>query len=248
MNIQKVKDWCREVGENLIELYERGYCYSSYLQFPNKRKEKIKRVSEQEARFMFAHKLEMFARKLGEEEKIFYAVEVPTENRYADFTDSNPQVYLDKKGEEGRSGHIDISVFQDHRRPDCESHCEPERGDNTKINIEFKQGQPTEPAIKKDLLKLLFEESQMGVFYHVFEYYNANSITCFLNKFNKSINEILTYKRKLIVKHNITLPKILLFIVVLKDRNYGRGTYFDHTLLPNIHQKINLKYEKGQII
>ena len=57
----EVEGWCKEVGEKLIDLYDKEYTCSSSLQFPYKRKKykgkKVKRVSEQEARFAFAHVL-----------------------------------------------------------------------------------------------------------------------------------------------------------------------------------------------
>ena len=229
---KKIKGWCIEVGENLIDLYDKGYTCSSSLQFPYKRKKykgkKVKRVSEQEARFAFAH-------VLSNKEGYYYAIEVPTKNRYSDFS-SEPKVYIgDKEG--GRSGNIDMSILEPSALLEAfkQKEMKEEEPIVTIANIEFKKGQPKDSSIKKDLLKLLFEESKIGVFYHVLEHTRRNTINSFLKKFNKSLKEV----RQSTPCQSSNL--ILLFIVVLeneKQKSRSISIFFD----PNSHQLIEFKH------
>jgi len=198
-----IEKYCEEVGKNLISLYRHGGCFDSKLQFPKKRlKDKGKwkrRVSEQEARFMFANLLES--------KKKYYAVEVPTNNTYADFKDE-PKV----NPTHGRSGSIDMSIFSGPIIDrDMKFICDEEIN-YSRVNIEFKKGQPTKPAITKDLLKLFFEPSKMGVFYHILEHTDRKTVKKFLDKFNDSIE----YIKK---ASNVTsfIKPVLLFIVILED-------------------------------
>ena len=93
------------------------------------------------------------------------------------------------------------------------------------INIEFKKGLPSQnrktqeiPSIAKDLLKLLFEKSQKGIFFHILEHVNSKTLSLFLERFKKAANnkQIRDNQDKLECK------EILLFIVILENNMNGK--------------------------
>lgn len=199
-----IENLCKEVAKNLISMYpdsDRGV-----LIFPKLRDSNEIRISEQEARFTFANEVT----KLGE---YYYAVEVPTRMRYSDFS-TDPKVYeVGKK--EGRSGAVDLSLFQknDTRIPF--------------INIEFKSGQPPQPSITKDILKLAFEPHKYGVFFHTLKNSKDDSLNRLIEKINKAFEII---KRTSGQKFKVNCSTIFIFIVILgkpKQKNRYLGYEFD---------------------
>jgi hypothetical protein len=201
-----IEDICSRVGEKIIDIYNQKS--SSKLIFPTTRTTPHKiRVSEQEARFMFANEVV--------NSDYNYAIEVPTEHTYSGFSSKlskdlnnpnlrikpKPRIHLKGekiKGNKGRSASIDMSLYENKKQV---------------VNIEFKKGQPPIHSITKDLLKLLFEKSQKGIFYHILEHSNKRGVTSFLDKFNEASknSEIVKTLKK------IKYRKILLFIVKLDD-------------------------------
>ena len=191
---------CKKVGENLIQMYHSGSFNN--LIFPLYRASKRKRVSEQEARFLFAYEI----MKNGDFD---FAVEVPTKLRYKGFSTHSPTVFFND--EDGRSASIDMSIFK--------------KNDNKKpfINIEFKKGQPTQSSITKDLLKLLFEPHKYGIFFHILEHSDSRTLTSLVKKFNSSFNNISSQKL------NTQCPIIFFRIVILEeDINESRYSGSDY--------------------
>ena len=200
LNNNPLENICKKVGENLIQMYHSGSFNN--LIFPLYRASKKKRVSEQEARFLFAYEI----MKNGDFD---FAVEVPTKLRYKGFSTHSPTVFFND--EDGRSASIDMSIFK--------------KNDNKKpfINIEFKKGQPTQSSITKDLLKLLFEPHKYGIFFHILEHSDSRTLTSFVKKFNSSFNNISSQKLK------TQCPIIFFWIVILEeDINESRYSGSDY--------------------
>ncbi|MEA3494680.1 MAG: hypothetical protein U9R42_01450 [Bacteroidota bacterium] len=205
--IDQIKTICKKVGTKLIHMYNQGS--SEQLIFPNYRTGNI-RISEQEARFLFAN-------EITKQTKLHYAIEVPTQNRYSDFS-TKPIVY-DENTKGGRSGAIDLSLYNKNTDP------------IPVANIEFKNGQPKQSSITKDLLKLAYEPQEIGVFFHILENSNKNTIDSLLNKINNSILKITKYKN----------DQFYLFIVILKKKtcfeylaNFNNNKIGGNDLIPII--------------
>jgi hypothetical protein len=197
---------CKKVGENLIQMYHSGSfnnlifpLYRASKRKPLYRASKRKRVSEQEARFLFAYEI----MKYGDFD---FAVEVPTKLRYKGFSTHSPTVFFND--EDGRSASIDMSIFNknDKRKPF--------------INIEFKKGQPTKSSITKDLLKLLFEPHEHGIFFHIFKHSHSGTLTSLVKKLNSSFNNISSQKLK-------TQCPIIFFFIVILEKDINKSRYSD---------------------
>ena len=213
VTINSLEDICKNIGEKLITMYHKGS--SDNLIFPYYRSGK-KRVSEQEARFIFALEISK------QNSEYNYAVEVPTQLRYSDFS-KNPTVYS-KKEKGGRSGSIDLSLFNKNDM------------DIPLVNIEFKKGQPTQTSITKDILKLISEPHEKGIFFHVLEHSNEGTLHSLIEKFNISIELIRQNK----VKFHCSI--FFLFIVILeKDGRKRRSCYLGGNI--DISKKDPIKKE-----
>lgn len=205
---KQVEDTCVRVAKKLIRMYPNKD--TEYLIFPKKRDDNY-RVSEQEARFIFVNEVSIA--------KIYHSVETPTRKRYSGFS-SNPIVYGEKE-EGGRSGAIDLSLYK------------PPINDPT-VNIEFKIGQPKEPSITKDLLKLGNEPHKTGVFFHVLEHSNPDTVESFCKKINKSISSI---------KSHINANFYLFIVVLEKDKSKSRYAGCDVDFKGSIiESNLNWKY------
>lgn len=108
----------------------------SRLIFPKKRDETI-RVSEQELRFAF---VEEFL-KDEKAKDWFYAVEVPTKDKYRFSNKENPKVV--EKGEIGQSASFDLALY-----------TKDDKDFKTIALLEFKAGNPDRFCYTKDLVKL----------------------------------------------------------------------------------------------
>ncbi len=103
--------------------------------------------------------------KILEEKGYKFGLEVPTKEDYS-FT-----------GEKSRSALTDLSIFGEE-----------------KINIEFKEGQPKQDQVDKDIEKLI-REPNPGIWFHIFQTRSSNSehsrgtLKTLINKLNKSISK-----------------------------------------------------------
>ena len=136
-NTKNNKEIILEIISKAFEHVKKAYKSpeGSRLIFPQKRDGSI-RVSEQELRFAF---IEEFL-KFEKAKDWFYAVEVPTKDKY-DFTDkNNPKVA--EKGK-GQSASFDLAIY-----------TKDGDGFKTIALLEFKAGNPDKFAYHKDLAKL----------------------------------------------------------------------------------------------
>ena len=149
-----------------------GLHSESFIIFPQKAKDDTEndgsdRISEQELRFIF---IEQFNK--SEEAKkngLFYSIETPTRNFY-DFN-GVPQVverevHDEKKGQKGagRSANIDLVIYQ-------------KKDDTIKriALIEFKAHNPDEKDYRKDICKLINEESESDCLKYFIQIINNGS-------------------------------------------------------------------------
>ena len=105
--------------------------------------------------------------KILEEKNYTFGLEVPTKEDYA-FT-----------GKKSRSALTDLSIFGEKRE---------------KVNIEFKEGQPKQDQVDKDIEKLIREQDP-GIWFHIFQTRNPNpdhsrgTLERLIHKLNKSISK-----------------------------------------------------------
>ncbi len=83
--------------------------------------------------------------------------------------------------------------------------------------VEFKALQPTQSAITKDMEKLV-TESEPGLFLHVFENTNANTIQTLLDKFSKA------FEHKKVADGRNTRQQLVFCIIVLATRHIYTAT------------------------
>lgn len=142
------------------------------LVFPNKTQAKgdVKRISEQELRFLFVEEFKKMSKALN------YSIETPTQEKYK-FGKSFDDIKVSK---EGQSALLDMCVFKNN-----------EDSYERILNIEFKHKNSTLKNIAKDILKLMHEK-QNGVFIHLLNGTNSGTLfnereTGVLDKLNQSL-------------------------------------------------------------
>lgn len=115
------------------------------------------RISEQELRFIFVE--QFYKSKTEEENGLFYSIETPT-GKFYDFKDV-PQV-VERK--DGRSANIDLVIYQ---KEDDQF--------NRVALIEFKAHNPDEKDYRKDICKLINEESESDCLKYFIQIINNGS-------------------------------------------------------------------------
>lgn len=148
----------------------------SKLIFPKKTDTK-KRISEQEARFLFVKHFE----KDGDG---YYSVETPTMRKYR-FTGGDSVPKLDEKN--GQSANIDVCIH-----------------DNNRVRIhqiEFKFGNCEQKDIEKDFLKLLCDDpnEQSNYFIHILYNVDFGTSKSICDKYEKAYKHANDQSKKLII-------------------------------------------------
>ena len=204
-----------------IDYELKGENYSERLIFPNKKQARgnVKRISEQELRFLF---IENF---LKTNDDLFYSIETPTVEKYK-FGKTYEKI-IENIESPKISASIDMCVF----RKNSNSY-------ERLLNIEFKHKNTGIEKIAKDILKLMREEED-GAFIHLLEniqdgtlcnsteykkgvfdkfYKSFTDLKENWNNENKSIHMlILSLKQKVLIHRKITetdlvnLKKIFIF-------------------------------------
>ncbi|HIJ81290.1 MAG TPA: hypothetical protein HPP76_06250 [Desulfuromonadales bacterium] len=177
--IADVKGYCAATVEMLLEVHVYKNV-SSKLLIPQYKSDKnnAKRISEQEARFLFAHAIEN-----GKNEYL-YSIETPTVGDYS-FSGS---------GE--RSASTDMSLYKNDYRKD------------PIVNIEFKSKNPPEAHISKDICKLVIEQTEIknniGVWFHLVENADNGTIKSIIKKMQESFyDKDGEYLKKYSAKYNL---------------------------------------------
>jgi hypothetical protein len=159
---------------------ETGQC--TRLIFPKYSNETGRRISEQEARFLFVREVEKSM-------DFYYAIEAPTDEKYH-FSKAGKKI-IPQTGT-GRSGQTDVCIYdKDRKKYTC---------------IEFKFGTAEEHEISKDFIKLKYEPAnpaRCNYFVHVLDGYNSNTIDTLKNRYKaafeisndtrSAINEVVVY-------------------------------------------------------
>ena len=188
---------CRKLLTRLSAMdYElNGSFFIEQLVFPNKVQGKgnIKRISEQELRFLF---IEEFRKDYP---KLYYSIETPTQEKYK-FGKSYSDIEVNKAG---KSASLDMCIFDI-----------VINNFERKLNIEFKHKNASIKIIGKDVLKLI-SEKQNGAFIHLLN--NTDSGT-FCNEketgvFDKLYKSFSDFQEK----WNNELKSIQLVIISLKQ-------------------------------
>jgi len=178
-----------------------------------------KRISEQEARFLFVRVLE-------NQKSFYYSVETPTKKRYIGFSENKPEIAEDN---EGRSASIDVTLYEkdDENKNFCRTHL-----------IEFKQGNVE--TCKKDFLKLLYDEDGLANYYvNVLgrdDLSKRKTLPSIIDKYQQAIEEL-----KNLDKNNNSTLKIILF-----NLNDGDMIFFKDIDLKK--DNVNVEPEKTEKI
>jgi len=166
----------------------------------NKSDEKRRRVSEQEARFLFTRELES-------QTEYYYSVETPTMETYR-FSG----VDIPKIAEDGRSGNVDVCLYDSqHQRIHL---------------VEFKAHNVDVVDMLKDFLKLRYDndgEKLTNYFVHLLETYNKGTIDNLIGKY-KTIFEFRDedYERN----NNLIKNDVVVCLCFLNEKQI---LFFDET-------------------
>jgi len=172
-------------GKSKSKLIFPKYCVGKH--------EGTKRISEQEARFLFVRELER-------QNDFYYSIETPTKQSYkfSDKTDKKyqPQIVEVKNG--GQSASVDVTLFVKDDEKFCRKHL-----------IEFKHGNVD--TCKKDFLKLIFDMDGLYNYYINIldrdDFSKRKTFESVITKYQNAINEL---KKEVDSKNNSVL-KIILF-------------------------------------
>lgn len=195
-----VDELVHRTAADLIAVWK-GAADSPSLRFPRRRND-VPRVSEQEARVLMCQVLE--------KARVPYAVEWPTEGRYA-FSQEGGETDEDT----GMSARTDLAVLDD----DTDDRSAKPAA---RLAVEFKSAQPRQPDIDKDMRKLVREEVP-GLWFHTLEASNSGTIGSLFRKLDIALrNEVDLWRRtrsEPVPAHRITVA-----VVVLSGKQIGLWT------------------------
>jgi hypothetical protein len=175
--VEKVNELIKASLEELLKVGNEGDTpvkTDSKLIFPQKR-DKSKRNSEQEARFLFVREVE-------KQNEYYYSVETPTKEKYSGFKAKNPKLSTDG----GRSASIDVCLYKIN-----DNHYE------RKHLIEFKAHTKGESDILKDFLKLLCDGKGLtNYFVHIITNSNVDTLPTIKDRYEQALKNALKQKSK----------------------------------------------------
>ncbi|MDR2971413.1 MAG: hypothetical protein LBU83_05740 [Bacteroidales bacterium] len=169
---------------------------------------KHKRISEQEARFLFVREMEK-----PENEGFYYSVETPTQFKYT-FSKNGKKLekpIIDK--ENGESGKTDVCIF--------------DTNFNREHLVEFKALNKELFDLEKDFIKLKYEpkeNNEPNYFVHVLKSYDEGTITSLIEKYEKAFEILIdddSKKANGITKEN----KVVVFLCFLKVAKKYKDKY-----------------------
>jgi len=115
------------------------------------------------------------------------------------------------KGKEKTAARTDLAIF---------SSLENGMDNKPLINIEFKEGQPTDSQIEKDWQKLISEPVKGVCFFHILQNRNSRTILRLLDKYENSYNEAIFHHQNPI--HD---KWIVFFLLILFKQEYLTMTF-----------------------
>jgi len=209
IKVDVLKEMCVGVAKKLVGLYcegqkvDRRAIPASRLIFPlyERREEKTARISEQEARVLFLQEVQE-----DKYDGIYYSVETPTDYRYI-FGSTVKQLRCLRRGRRGQSARYDMSLYEPKPRGKLKQ----------AVNIEFKAHNKELTDMAKDFLKLMVEKYP-GVFFHVLEKVDKNTLTVcsgkeqgILAKYERTFNELA--KNRACIRHGFDDEESILFAI-----------------------------------
>ncbi|WP_424244938.1 hypothetical protein Dip510_000045 [Elusimicrobium posterum] len=195
MNNTDISEIIEPIIINSLKKLPEVYNHTTSLIFPKHRN--VKRVSEQEARFLFLFELQ----KNLSEVNLCYSIETPTEKSYS-FKTEPPQIIDDNRQ---NPGGVDVCLHHKETKKVCSL-------------IEFKAHSCGPVRIGKDFLKLFFDKPDLQN-YLVHTLKNVDSKT-FINV-EKKYSEALNYIKRYDGKYPKSSLKIFLYNI--NDGKEGSG-------------------------
>jgi len=172
-----------------------------------------KRISEQEARFLFVRELE-------KQDNFYYSVETPTKEPYTDFSSESPVVGT------GRSGCVDVTLYEITGEKYCRKHL-----------IEFKLGNVD--TCKKDFLKLLCDDNECKTNYYINIIKNNDKTT--KKRLENTLKDLETEKYNPAIKYvfdNYEIKSNLkIFVCILNDIKITENNIIEYQI-DNENQRI----------
>lgn len=166
MKADDIKKLCETVSKRLSHVVMGKEQIMFPYKYDNRGKPNDVRISEQEARFLFASEIE-------KDKNFHYAVETPTEKRYR-FGKKMDELSMN----EGQSASYDLTL---HDKKEGQ------------FNIEFKALNPGEVTIAKDFLKL-FTSNFDGLFFHVLKNTDRGTIKNISEKYRQVIEKMKKFR------------------------------------------------------
>lgn len=173
---EQLENAIKETFVILREIYK-GSSSNTRLIFPTYKHCKdtenpLKRVSEQEFRFVFIEQI----REVLTDNDLYYSIETPTEKKYRFSKDKKPQ-QPEVDDENGQSAAFDLTI-------------KTSKGENVAI-IEFKAHSADKHEIAKDFCKLLNKEEKADhrYFINLFEKIDSGTYDTLLSKMSKDNNK-----------------------------------------------------------
>jgi len=209
-SLQKLQEIGWEKGTPNEEQKQRKLIFPSYRveENENVNEEKHKRISEQEARFLFVRELEK-----EENTGFYYSIETPTIFKYR-FSENGKRVDPPKIDiKKGESGKTDVCIYDSNLK--------------RKYLVEFKALNKDSLDFEKDFIKLKYEpkeSSDPNYFVHILKSYDAGTIASLIKKYEKSFGTPVdedTKSLNKITKEN----EVIVFLCVLKVAKKYKDRY-----------------------
>ncbi|GAB6394029.1 MAG: hypothetical protein MdMp024_0341 [Bacteroidales bacterium] len=157
-----------------------------------------RRVSEQEARFLFVQAVE-------QDKQFLYSVEAPTKLSYF-FGAPVPVIVQDGQDGQRQAGNIDACLYENGER---------------KHLIEFKALNPPQISYSKDFLKLICDERGLtNYFVHVLENPNPN--------INGIYQTAIAHAQAQAQLHSLKQSQLVIFLCVMQTREITRYSEWDN--------------------
>ena len=214
--------WENEIKTQNSKLIFPKYCVGKHAKNPDN-----KRISEQEARFLFVRELEK-----EENTDFYYSVETPTKRPYKDFSTKkkNPAIGDEKNG--NRSGSVDVTL-----------HKKKNGVFNRKHLIEFKFDNVD--TCRKDFLKLLCDDENCETNYYINIIKNDDKTT--KERLENTLNDLEINKYKTAVeyvfgnceKRNEKFKSDLkIFVCILNNIKITENNIIEYQIIDNKNQSI----------
>lgn len=187
-----IEELIKQSAKDVFALWNGNELENRRLIYPNKDKDEF-RCSEQELKMVFIE-------NVCDSTDFHYSVETPTKFGYK-FSDELD--IFEEKNKTQYPARIDLTIHEKDRH----------------YNIEFKNGQADKKSIKKDILKLTYEQSEGNYFVHIIhlkdDSVHDRTKNCLTGKFNDAYSESLNLKKGVLCPDLVTV-----YIIFITAKNY----------------------------